>query len=88
MLFPYDLNFPVELKERKTCATFYPCRYFQGLKDASKMFGIFFQDATRKEWIGKISKRDRDLWMKSEPDGWRLEWDPTHEIWIPEPDAK
>jgi hypothetical protein len=63
---------PVDLEERKKCTVAYACRWFREQVSHDKVIGVYFQDQTGKKWIGRVSKKDKNMWLSSTRDGWRL----------------
>ena len=73
ILSPYYLTFPIPLPEGKSCSAFVPCRIFKQNAQANCIIGLYFKDKTGKEWRGKVSRKDREMWIQAASDGWRLD---------------
>jgi hypothetical protein len=63
---------PKSLGERESLMTLYACRWFREKVKYDEVIGVFFQDETGKLWVGKVAKKDREMWSKSVGEGWKL----------------
>ncbi len=69
---PYMMHLPYELEPGKKCTTFWPCRLFRDHENNKNIDAAFFNDETGKMWKGKVTRKQRKIWLETTDKGWKI----------------
>jgi hypothetical protein len=71
---PYPKNaLPVELEKGNSVSVVFSCRRFREEPDMDKVVAVYFQDRLGRKWKHRIKNKEKETWLNSEGDGWRID---------------